>query len=126
MAVRARCEDLESQVSFMQVMLLDLKAHLGCVTNCLLGQRDGDGNLVDTAALASQVWTFREHIVELRRINQVETQKGTSLESEITRLRQAESTKNNQILQLKNMNLAMQKRIEAFECKVKRLQAATH
>jgi len=121
-AARAHCETLQSHVSFMQSHYQHLEGHLACVTDCLQRQHDGSGNSVDVAALVSQAWTYRKQVIDLEGVYQSEMQGRKYREDQLSTLRKAGLMKNAKIVELKNKQRMMQKRMEDCECESKRLR----
>ena len=122
-AARVRYETLQSHVSVLQSHYQHLEEHLTCVTDCVQRQYGGDGNPVDVAALVSQGWTYRKQLIDLEAAYQLERQGRVSLELELSTLRKVGLMKDTNIMELKNTQRVMQRRMEACECELKRLRA---
>jgi hypothetical protein len=121
-AARVRCETLQSHVWIMQSHYQHLEGHLACVTGCLQRQYDGEGNPVDVAALVSQVWTYRNKLIDLEGAYQSAIQGRSSFEVQLSTLRKDGLVKDTKIMELKNKQRMMQKRMEDCECELRRLQ----
>jgi hypothetical protein len=121
-AARVRCETLQSHISVMQSHYQHLEGHLARVTDCLQRQHDGNGDPVDVAALVSQVWTHRKQLIDLEGVYQSGMQGRTSLEVQLSTLRKVGLVKDTKIMELKNKQRVMQRRMEACECELKRLR----
>jgi hypothetical protein len=121
-AARANCETLQSHVSFMQSHYQHLEGHLACVTDCLQRQLDGNGNSVDVAVLVSQAWTYQKQVIDLEGVYQSAMRDRNYREEQLSTLRKAGLMKNAKIVELRNKQRMMQKRMEDYECELRRLR----
>lgn len=121
-AARANCETLQSHVSFMQSHYQHLEGHLACVTDCLQRQLDDNGNSVDVAVLVSQAWTYQKQVIDLEGVYQSAMRDRNYREEQLSTLRKAGLMKNAKIVELRNKQRMMQKRMEDYECELRRLR----
>jgi len=106
----------------MQSHYQHLEGHLACVTDCLQRQLDGNGNSVDVAVLVSQAWTYQKQVIDLEGVYQSAMRDRNYREEQLSTLRKAGLMKNAKIVELRTKQRMMQKRMEDYECELRRLR----